>query len=176
MKLINCTSHPITIFHEDGQRTIIQPSGIHARCLEHIEPAGTLRPDIYGDIPEVPVVRKSLRAIVDLPEPEPDTYFIVSLAVAQAAAQRVGYREDLLVPDDMVYDRLGRVVGCRRFAIVPSPKPKLKSKSKPKPKRSSTSLRALGVCKKCGNKLKGSMFTGNDMQVYCEDCFTPDLW
>ncbi len=40
--------------------------------------------------------------------------YIVSLAVAQAARDR----KDLFVPDDLVRDEKGVIVGCRRLARV----------------------------------------------------------
>jgi len=51
--------------------------------------------------------------VENLPDPPEGVYYIVSLAVAQAAR-----RPDLLVPDDMVRDEQGRILGCRRFAVV----------------------------------------------------------
>jgi len=66
-----------------------------------------------GEICGVPIYRKSFGS-GNLPEPKEDTYYIVSLPVAQAYPER----QDLLVPDELVRDENGRVVGCKAFARV----------------------------------------------------------
>lgn len=50
---------------------------------------------------------------VQLPDPIPGTYFLVSLVVALMAANR----HDLLVPHAYVRDMDGRIVGCRRLVL-----------------------------------------------------------
>jgi len=49
-----------------------------------------------------------------LPEPVPETIFVVSRATAEAAP----HRPDLVYPDDAVRDENGRVVGCRAFGVA----------------------------------------------------------
>jgi hypothetical protein len=62
----------------------------------------------------VPVVRQSLGEVTGLPEQTAGTYLIVSRVIAAACPDRL----DLLVPDNLVRDSDGRIVGCRRFARV----------------------------------------------------------
>ena len=52
--------------------------------------------------------------IVNLPEPNPGTYYIVSKMLAQACPER----EDLIFPGTLVYDAEDNVVGCIDFSRV----------------------------------------------------------
>ena len=52
--------------------------------------------------------------ITGLPEPKPDTYYIVSKILAQACPER----EDLIFPGTTVYDADDNVVGCIDFSRV----------------------------------------------------------
>lgn len=52
--------------------------------------------------------------ITGLPEPKPDTYYIVSKILAQACPER----EDLIFPGTVVRDESGDVVGCIDFSRV----------------------------------------------------------
>jgi len=103
-KLINLTPHPIVVVGEEGER-IIPPSGMVLRLPERVEPA--------GEVEGIPVVRKALDGASALPAMEEGVFYVVSLAVAQAAR-----RPDFLVPDDFIRDGEGRIVGCRRLAVL----------------------------------------------------------
>ena len=107
MKLINLTPHPVVILDEAGNVVkTIQPEGTPLRLDEEVEPLGT--------IDNIPVVRKTLKEEVNQSLPrEEGTYYIVSLPTAQALR-----RPDLLVPDDLVRDEQGRILGCRRLATL----------------------------------------------------------
>lgn len=105
-KLVNLTPHPVTVVGTDEIVMLtIPPSGQVLRLPEITSPA--------GNVEGVPLVRKSLDPAAELPPREEGVYYIVSLPVAQAVR-----REDFLVPDDVVRDEEGRVVGCRRFAVM----------------------------------------------------------
>ena len=52
--------------------------------------------------------------IVNLPEPKPDTYYIVSKMLAQACPER----EDFILPGNLVRNESGDVVGCIDFSRV----------------------------------------------------------
>lgn len=108
MKLVNLTPlpHPVVVVGANGVVVLTAPpSGTILRLSEITVPV--------GEIQGVPVVRKTLDPAAGLPPREEGTFYIVSLPVAQATR-----REDFLVPDDLVRDQEGRVLGCRRFAIV----------------------------------------------------------
>jgi len=106
-RLVNLTPHPVRVLKENGELVMeLPPEGIVPRCAEEVEP--------YTEVNGIPVVRKRLGAVEGLPAPEDSVYYVVSRAVAEAARGR----DDLLIPDDLVRDEKGRVIGCRRFAVV----------------------------------------------------------
>ena len=107
-KLVNLTPHPVVLIR-DGGAIEIPPSGVVPRLREIVEDTG-------DTVEGVPIVRKGYGEIQGLPDPEPDTYYIVSALVAQAARARGLGRDDLLIPDDLVRDEQGRVIGARRLA------------------------------------------------------------
>ena len=108
MRIVNLTPHPVNLLTGEGTITL-PPSGTVARVREEILPDSGI---VLDDGVEIPVVRKVFREVVGLPEPSEGTMFIVSLAVAQAARER----DDLLVPDDFVRDKEGRIIGARRLS------------------------------------------------------------
>ncbi|MFC0903824.1 hypothetical protein ACFHWD_03850 [Clostridium sp. MT-14] len=82
-----------------------------------------ISPDIFGDSSrgqcpnitvQIPINRTVFGDIENLPEPQPDTIFVVSSIVAQAAQNR----DDLFIPDDTVRDENGRIIGCRALARI----------------------------------------------------------
>lgn len=103
---VNLTPHPINVVGDDGRivRTI-PPSGQALRLSESVAP--------IGDIEGIPLVWKTLDRAAELPQRMSGVYYIVSLAAAQVAR-----RPDFLVPDDLVRDDEGKVIGCRRFATI----------------------------------------------------------
>jgi len=68
--------------------------------------------EYIGFVNGIPIVRRVLGNVQDLPEKKEDTYLIVSQLVADACLGR----DDLLVPADLVRDEQGRVIGCRALA------------------------------------------------------------
>ena len=118
MKLVNLTPHPLTLQGEDTKVTI-PPSGKVARVVE--EQRGSALLAFQGDkvnddlipIYSVPIVDLAVRKVVDLPDPEDGTLYIVSRPVALALA---GTRADVVVPDDFVRDDQGRIIAARRLA------------------------------------------------------------
>ena len=109
MQIINMTPHALNMITDAGE-VIIPPSGIIARVSVTREQIGTVEVD--GAI--IPVNRSVFGSVEGLPEPQPDTYYVVSMLVAQA----VPYRNDLLIVDDTVRDEQGRIIGARAFARV----------------------------------------------------------
>lgn len=103
MKIINLTPHPIVVLGEEEIK--ILPSGEVLRLEEKISPC--------GEVNGIPVVEKALGGQGKLPPVKEGVFYIVSLPVAQAVK-----RQDFLVPDDLVRDGEGRVLGCRRFAVM----------------------------------------------------------
>jgi hypothetical protein len=112
MEIKNFTPHTVTILDDNNVFNVIItiPSSGVARCSSTVEDAGCV---MHGTT-TVPVVRQSLGTVEGLPEYVPGTYLVVSRVVAAACPDRL----DLLVPDNLVRDSDGRIVGCRRFARV----------------------------------------------------------
>lgn len=102
--LVNLTPHPINLPNNFTLPKCANP------------PRLTERIDQYGIIDNVPVVRKSFDTSgCYMPKQIENIYYIVPLVIAQAFK---GIRDDLLVTDDPVRDDQGRIIGCRRLAIV----------------------------------------------------------
>lgn len=113
MKLINLTPHLITVvikreaITEEHQ---FVASGRIARVATVREVIETV--DSGGYL--IPVTRVRFAAVEGLPETVPGVGYIVSSIVAQAVPERT----DVFVPDDLIRDTEGRVVGCRSLARV----------------------------------------------------------
>jgi len=105
IRIYNTTPHPIKIVNKDMEVVLEIPKATDP--LRMIE-------DSYfcGIIGEYPLFKKSFIA-VDLPIKEENTYYIVSLPIAQ-----IFQRDDLLVPHDLVRDDNGNVIGCKGFAFI----------------------------------------------------------
>lgn len=108
-KIINLTPHSVNVIRDDNSVAItIEASGNVARCSQTINIVDTI--DLNNVT--IPVSSSSYGEVVDLPAPQDDTYYIVSRLVMSACPNR----QDLLVPNDLVRDEAGRVIGCRSLA------------------------------------------------------------
>jgi hypothetical protein len=112
-KIINLTPHPINIVGL-GE---IKPSGKPARLEERTEMVGSItvtateNPNIKSAV-VIPLIRKVFGKITDLPEPQYETIFLVSLPVAQAA-----HRSDVLAIGESIRDVKGNIVGAKSLAM-----------------------------------------------------------
>lgn len=106
MSVINLTPHTVTLIDGDLHHRIPQ-GGRPARCV-HDTLAEVI--PITGAV--VPVEVHTATRVKNLPAPEPGVHYIVSRQVAQALR---GQRDDLLVPDDFIYNDQRHVAGCRRL-------------------------------------------------------------
>lgn len=102
-KLVNLTPHEINIVGE--QSMTIPPSGQVARVAETTE--------IVSSVDGIPIIHKTFGKVEGLPEPQPDTIYIVSLLVAQAVE-----REDVLTIGETVRNDKGQVIGAKSLAVV----------------------------------------------------------
>jgi len=105
------TPHEITIFDEKGQVKLkIPPSGRVARVKS--------RQVKVGEVNGIPVYKTEFTDIENLPDPQPNTIYIVSLLVLQACP----HRRDLVAPDTSpqgaVRDPEGRIIGTRGFQVL----------------------------------------------------------
>jgi len=110
-KLVNLTPHEVTIYDENGNVKLrIPPSGQVARVKS--------RQVKIGEINGIPVFKTEFYDIEGLPDPQPDTVYIVSLLVLQACRDR----KDLVAPDTSpqgaVRDSEGKIIGTRGFQVL----------------------------------------------------------
>lgn len=109
MRLVNLTPHPVTLLV--GDRTLmIPPEPTPARCSETRSVVGTVEVDGL----EVPVTRVGFGQVQGLPAPREGVLYVVSRMVAEACRDRA----DLVIPDDLVRDAEGRIIGARSLARV----------------------------------------------------------
>lgn len=104
VKFVNLTLHDIAIRVNDDVERVIPPSGQTAYVA--IEESNA--PTIDG----VPVIVARTGDIVGLPDPAPDTIYVVSMPTAQAAR-----RPDVVSPDTgpTAVREAGRIVAVRRL-------------------------------------------------------------
>jgi len=107
VKFVNLTPHEIKIVGEDGEVRVVPPSGQIARVRSE--------QTVVGEVNGVPIVKTTFGDVEGLPEPQPNTVFIVSSLVAQL----VPHRDDVVAPDTSpsgaVRDADGRIIGVKRF-------------------------------------------------------------
>lgn len=98
---VNLTKHEINVVSPSGEAVLnIPSSGTEARVAIQRRPAGThMGVQMYSPTPG---------EIVNLPEPEKDTIYIVSGQIRSA----LPHRTDLASPGNLVRDENGRVIGC----------------------------------------------------------------
>jgi len=114
MKVVNLTPHALNLMPAGptGPVVTIPPSGQVARCVVDRVQVDTVTVTVDGI--SVPVNRTQFGAVTSLPDPQPDTIFIVSSVVAQAVPDR----PDVFIVDDAVRDEQGRIIGCRALAHI----------------------------------------------------------
>jgi len=96
MNIINLTPHRISL--PNGRDVL--PSGYISR-LNVVQS----QVDILDG---VPILESLTTKTVNLPEPEPDTYYIVPALVRCAMPGR----RDLLSPSKLLRDAMGQIIGC----------------------------------------------------------------
>ena len=107
-RFVNLTPHDVIIYELEGENEIarIPRSGKVARV--------STREEYIGEILGIPIVRIAYGEVENLPEPDGETCYIVSMLVKQASD-----REDLLAPNTSpgkygaVRDEQGRIVGVK---------------------------------------------------------------
>jgi len=107
MKIVNLTPHAINFVGEDGSELFeIVSDGVVARvATESVT---------IGNVNGIPVKKTMFGEVDDLPEPRPNTVYIVSSLVAQ----RCKDREDVFIPNESVRDEKGRVIGCKSLGKI----------------------------------------------------------
>ena len=112
MNIVNLTPHALNLMPAGptGPAVTIPPSGQVARCAVDRVQVDTVTVDGIS----IPVNQTRFGAVSDLPDPRPDTIYVVSAIVAQAVPDRW----DVFIPDDVVRDDQGRIIGARALAHV----------------------------------------------------------
>lgn len=102
--LVNLTDHTITLY--TGHTAVHYLPALHRPPVVHM----TRRTERALDGPwgTIPLVYTQFERVEFMPDPAPNTYYIVATIVANALPDR----QDLVVPDFLVR-KDGRVVGCR---------------------------------------------------------------
>ena len=106
MKIINLTPHDISLMR-NGQVVEIYPA---SRTPARV----SVSAEIVGEINGFEIRKNVYGQVVNLPEREEGTVYIVSALVAQAAKDR----DDILVTDGAVRDAEGKIIGCTGFAVI----------------------------------------------------------
>lgn len=123
--VINCTPHDVFIcgvtscmlqdgrpyLREEGEE-YPEPLRVYPAAKEPARVTFVQRADGMAD--GVLVYRWFPEEVVNLPEPKPDTYYIVSKMLAQACPER----KDLIFPGTLVRNESGHIVGCIDFSRV----------------------------------------------------------
>jgi len=109
MNFINCTPHAVTVKIPEmvgGNPYTYEPSGTIPRCATVREEVGLCGP--------FRLVRQTMGQVTGLPEPQPDTIYIVSGMVLSALN---GSRPDVVAPDtgaDAMREN-GQIVAVKGF-------------------------------------------------------------
>lgn len=109
-RIVNLTPHTVNIVAEDGTITASFPSEGIARASQKAEHV--------GELDGIELVQMAFGATENLPAPAEDTYYVVSVITANAAKAEGRTTDDLVITADSVRDEGGRIIGCRRFALV----------------------------------------------------------
>lgn len=103
INLINLTPHPVNFVTADGDQVDVAPEGIIARLEQH---------DVLSRwVGRIPVYKTEYGQVQNLPDPQPDTIYIVSGMVLS----QVPERDDVLSPGALIRNDAGQVVGAGGF-------------------------------------------------------------
>ena len=108
-KIVNLTPHEITVY-KDGVVALTLPSEGVARADS--------KSVIIDSVNGIDITRVIFGEPIDLPEPEDDTFYVVSRITIESAATSGRTTDDLLTTDRLVRDENGRVIGCESFARI----------------------------------------------------------
>jgi hypothetical protein len=105
MKFINCTPHPVMVVGSDNQVILTLPKG-------DVVPRLSETTKVVEVINGIDITETIFGDIQDLPEPQTGVFLVVSRLVLSACKDRT----DLLVPNGVVRDENGNILGCKSFA------------------------------------------------------------
>lgn len=108
--LLNYTSHNVTIYGNKRSAQLLSLGRAYVEILKE-KNESTIGLDI-------PIYKKIYGEVKGLPSESKDKddkfkeYYVVSREVAEALK---GKRDDLVIMDDVIYDRCGHIIGCKSF-------------------------------------------------------------
>ena len=114
-KFINLTPHTVNVVDADGNIILsVAPSGAVARV--------TTQQTVVGNVGGVDVVRTVFGDVDGLPDPQPDTVYIVSTLALQSLKENGIDRDDVVAPDtspaSVVRNADGQIIGVKRFQVL----------------------------------------------------------
>ena len=105
MNIINCTPHPIQLLDENNNLVLTLPKG---EVIPRLNQSTKKVSEING----IAITETVFGEIQDIPEEKADTILIVSRLVLSACKDR----NDLVVPNELVRNSEGNIVGCKSLA------------------------------------------------------------
>ena len=112
MKLVNLTPHPLHFYRDDEVFLVIEPSGQVARREQYNKDLGSITAESEGESYTIPLTERSYGGVTGLPDPQPDTMYIVSYPVAEASMDR----DDIVCAGDHIRNADGVVIGRTSLA------------------------------------------------------------
>ena len=103
-KIINLTPHAIH-FPNRSPSITFEPSGLVARCEESTF--------VDSKFAGIPLVITRYGEVENLPEPEENVLYIVSMLVRLASLDR----KDIASPGELIRDKNGQIVGAQNLII-----------------------------------------------------------
>ena len=106
-KIVNLTPHALNLYKGDKLVETIPPAGKVARVkLERV---------VIGDVNGFPITKTNAVSVENVPDPEPDTIYVVSGFVLSVLTDR----PDVVAPDtdteSVVRDEANHIIGVRGF-------------------------------------------------------------
>lgn len=132
--IINCTPHVVSVYNTrdcyvydgclrlrtgelDSEDEFPQPICTYPASKNPARVTFVQKP--VGAVDGILIYRWFTEEIVNLPEPKPNTFYIVSKMVAQAWSIREDLiRKDLIFPGTLVCDAEDNVIGCIDFSRI----------------------------------------------------------
>ena len=127
--IINLTPHNVALYDKEDCEEIRKGNYVTLTPKEGVSPweifpaSGTVarateKRDVVRHISikgrSFEIARKCYSKPEGLPEPQPDTLFLVSALTAQAVPER----DDLLIVEGAFRDAEGKICGCTAFAVI----------------------------------------------------------
>ena len=104
MNIINCTPHPINLISQNGDEISLPKGEVVPRLTQSTKQVDTIN--------GISITETTFGETQDLPDYQEGTVLIVSRMILEANKDR----NDLLVPNELVRDVGGNIIGCKSLA------------------------------------------------------------